>query len=284
MKIPVFIVNSMQFQNPCKAGDKEANHTRAMAVDAYTILKADERLEVGLCPVVQGKDQAATLDLVEHEVEKFAMKFLPIKTIVISFHTNAGGGTGVRVFYNSADKVAKALAETIHYELAQVTSQWSPDGAVAYDGAHEMRTTLEVSHYALVEALFHDDPAQAKFIHEKNHLLVIATLRGLYRSLKLQFSEELNVEILKEIKVLSEVSKWLKYQKGGYSKPSELVDLASNYVYIKKGVRTKSPELLADYFIDLHIAGQKVYWVEALTSKRQVPSSVTCIIIGNMAR
>lgn len=300
MKIPVFIVNSMQFQNQCqyvgtngKKNCVEALHTRVIAEDIYNILKADERLSVGICPVVKGKSQAEVLDKVQAEVIKFA-KSQKQKIYAFSTHTNAGGGDGSVVFFNSKDPVAKKMADIMNYELINVTKPWKTDGARAYDAAHEMRTTLDYAHYILMEPLFHDSAAQAKYIHENSHLITLGILKGIYRCIGLTYSEELNVEIIKYAKILSDKVKWLAYLKSDdtYVKTLELVALANNvYKYktgksinMADGVSKEDIKILADFWIGSQIATQRAYWEEAFNGDREVPSSVLNIEFEKIAK
>lgn len=175
--IPIVLSPSQQLHNPCKMGDVEANHMRAIAEIVYNNLCKDPNFIPYLIPQLSGTDTQNLKDVVA-----LSNKFIDQYGygLHIAFHSDGGGGTGASAFYGSAN--GKILTETIYNKL-QALTPWEDRGISSRPGLMEIGKTHGIA--TLFEISFHDNLTQANWIHEQTNVIAEAITSGIYEALGL---------------------------------------------------------------------------------------------------
>ena len=103
--------------------------------------------------------------------------------IHIPLHSNAGGGTGARIFYNGTIQGSKELSTAIFKYLGPLTNSNDPQVPYLKDDSktskpyHEIR--VPKAEMAYIEVEFHDISAKAQWIVNNKDAIADAIVKGI---------------------------------------------------------------------------------------------------------
>jgi hypothetical protein len=177
--INLVLAYSQQHANKCKMGDTETDHMYAIAKALNSILLPDKRLNLYLVPP---QDTGDDLDNLRSSIRLSNTFIKPYKQkgepcFHVELHSDAGGySKGCSALYKS--ETGKALATSLYNELADLTP--TADAGIRYrDNLGALNQTLAVA--TIIEVSFHDDIAQAKWIHLNSLPIAIRLANGLFK-------------------------------------------------------------------------------------------------------
>ena len=101
----------------------------------------------------------------------------------IPLHTNAGGGSGVRIFYNSSIQGSKELSTAIFNYLGPLTNSNDPDVPYLKDDSKTSKPYYEIrvpkAEMAYIEVDFHDRADRAQWIVGNKDAIADAIAKGI---------------------------------------------------------------------------------------------------------
>lgn len=173
--INIVIDPSQQVNNVCAMGDKESDHTRAIATELYNYISQDPRFNVCLLPIIKDKDYLETVCRLSNEF----VKKNGGKGFHIAIHTDAYNKKtfGASTFYYKDNTPGSKMANAIHKSITELTP-WQDKTCKANSELRVLNGTIADA--ALVEISFHDEPTQAKWIHENVKKIAQALAFGIY--------------------------------------------------------------------------------------------------------
>jgi N-acetylmuramoyl-L-alanine amidase len=179
-KINLVISPSQQFENHCKMGDTEADHTRKIATMIYKNLSKIPSINLFLVPVSnKERDTARLRDAVS--MSNDFIKQNGGTGYHFAIHTDAGGyATGASLLYKSEE--GKKFGTPIIENIMQLTP-WNDVGLKVRNGLYELNKTL--AYAALIEISFHDSSKEARWIHENMQTIADVITDGILKGLGL---------------------------------------------------------------------------------------------------
>lgn len=177
--INLVISYSQQANNKCKEGDTEQDHMHAIAKALYGILSYDKRLNTYLIP---RQNTGTDLGNLKASI-KLSNAFIKAnggKGFHIELHSDAGGyAKGCSALYKS--EAGKKLATYLYNELADLTPT-TDAGIRKRDDLGALNQTLAVAN--IIEVSFHDNAAEARWLHEEFNSIAVRLANGIYKFLK----------------------------------------------------------------------------------------------------
>jgi N-acetylmuramoyl-L-alanine amidase len=172
--INLVIAYSQQLQNKCKMGDTEQDHMFTIARILYNILCQDKRLNVYCIPKLNLGSDTANL----RESVRLSNAFIgKNKGYHLELHSDAGayakGASGL--YYSEA---GKQFITPIMQELTDLTP-WPDIGLRQRRDLLALKGTSATA--GLIEVSFHDNPEEAKFIHDNAVVIAVRIASGLYK-------------------------------------------------------------------------------------------------------
>jgi hypothetical protein len=177
MKIPIFLSPSQQTENSCKFGDNEQAHCRLIAGELYNIFAKDPRFICQVVGIITGTVEQKCNGAVYQSDSFISSNSGSISgnpSYHIAIHTNAGGGSGIAGFYKGSGKGFKATQNCVN-RLVEI-SPWGQQEFREWPGLIEMKT---IASTVYLECNFHDNLAQATWIHNNIRNLAIAIYKGI---------------------------------------------------------------------------------------------------------
>jgi N-acetylmuramoyl-L-alanine amidase len=172
--INLVIASSQQDANKCVMGDTEADHMYSICKALYDLVSPDKRLNVYLVPRLKGTD---TEDL--RESTRLSNEFIKANGpgYHLELHSDAGayakGASGLYVSENG-----RKFVTPIMEELMKLTP-WPDVGIRKRTDLYALNQTTAVA--GLIEVSFHDNPEEAKWIHENTKQIALAIMTGMYK-------------------------------------------------------------------------------------------------------
>lgn len=177
-KINLVISPSQQYENPCKQGDTEADHTRKIANMVYDNLSKNKGLNVFLVPRSNKTRDAARL----RDAVAMSNKFIKEnggQGYHFALHSDAGAyATGASLLYKSESGLK--FGTPIIEEIMQLTP-WPDVGIKRRNDLYELNKTL--AYTALLEISFHDNVRESRWLHQNMDLIAKTISRGILRGL-----------------------------------------------------------------------------------------------------
>jgi hypothetical protein len=179
--INLVIAYSQQHKNACKMGDQETDHAYTMGKILFDILVQDKRLNVYLIPRQDTGDDKQNLRNSIKLSNDFIRPHYKLREpcFHIELHSDAGNyADGCSALFKS--EAGKVLATYLYNELADLTPT-TDAGIRKRTDLGALNQTLAVA--VILEVSFHDDPVQAKWIHENPIPIDIRIANGWYKFL-----------------------------------------------------------------------------------------------------
>lgn len=177
--IHLVVAYSQQHANKCKMGDTESDHMYSIAKVVYDILSQDKRFNTFLIPRQNtGTDIGnlrASIKLSNEFIKKNGGKGYHLE-----LHSDAGGyAKGASGLYKS--EAGKAFVTSIMDEITALTPT-TDVGIRKRDDLGALNQTKAVA--GLIEVAFHDNPEEARWIHENIITIGVAIVYGIYKFTK----------------------------------------------------------------------------------------------------
>jgi hypothetical protein len=181
--INLVIAYSQQHKNKCKMGDTETDHMFTIAKALYSILAQDKRLNVYLIPQQDTGDDLNNLRGSIALSNKF-IKSYGGKGYHLELHSDAGAyAKGASGLYKS--EAGLAFITPIMNELMDLTPT-TDVGIRKRDDLGALNQTDAVA--GLIEISFHDNLAEAAWIHNNPIAIAVRLANGIYKSLANELS------------------------------------------------------------------------------------------------
>jgi hypothetical protein len=163
MSIGVFLSPSSQPWNSCKSGDTEEEHMRALAFKIKELFDKDDRFECKVCDEFFKMSENDRLYNAVLQSDAF-YDSKGGNTWHIALHSDGfnSQASGFSCFFIGSGS-GKILADKIKNNLGKI-SPWGCRSIREYPELYELRKTKASS--VLIENNFHDEPNQAKWIHD----------------------------------------------------------------------------------------------------------------------
>jgi N-acetylmuramoyl-L-alanine amidase len=177
--INLVIAFSQQRNNKCVLGDSEQDHMYLIAKALYDIISPDQRFNAYLIPKLNlGSDDANLKESV-----RLSNEFITKnggKGYHLELHSDAGGyATGASGLYYS--EAGKKFITPIMAELMALTP-WEEDvGIKKRLDLYALHATKAVA--GLIEVSFHDQPAEAQWIHDNIKNIAVTIMTGIYKGM-----------------------------------------------------------------------------------------------------
>jgi len=203
------ISRSQQPGNICVMGDTEQDHMGRIADRLTEYLLRDGRFNVlNIQPLNLGTDANLA------EICRQSNDFITANGGAgyhLALHSDAGySGHGASAFYFS--DAGLCYVRPVYEAMCKLTP-WQDMSLKPWKGLYELHNTKAVA--ALVEVSFHDDPKQAKWIHEKFNMIAYTIYTGIVKGAGLQM-QEVNInfddalKIVFDAGIISDVEYWRK--------------------------------------------------------------------------
>jgi len=266
-KILVIISPSQQQNNVCKAGDKEADHTREIAEKLYNLIRNDTRIEAVLVPKMYDIPETGykRLTAICTYTRDIALKSTCKQKIRLAIHTDATGtnavARGTSVFWKPGDTTAEKIASQIMKSVSAVSGRRRTYAPKSYSETMVYGTTN-----VLVELDFHDNVLGANFIHKYKSEFAESLRVGLYNSIfnssAKQTVENVNVEkTTHEILTLASVNVPL-WEKTLKNKREDIFKYLDALIHIAYTQRSGNKETYTDILKRISVNGSA--WCEAI--------------------
>jgi N-acetylmuramoyl-L-alanine amidase len=160
-------------------GDVEQAHMYPIAKALRDILSEDGRLNTYLIPLQDTGTDSGNLKA-SIKLSNAFVKANGGKGIHCEFHSDSGNyADGCSALYVS--EKGKVLATYLYNELSDLTPT-KDAGIRKRTDLGALNQTIAVS--AVIEVSFHDDPIQAKWIHDESIAIAVRAANGIYKYLK----------------------------------------------------------------------------------------------------
>lgn len=113
----------------------------------------------------------------------------------LALHTNAGGGVGTEIWYYSGSIMGKKIAEDIYSFVAPLTPS-NDRGVKSNKEFRELNGTDSVA--VILESVFHDNPADARYLIDHMQDVASAIVRGVCKHYGVPFKAIVKVAEKKE--------------------------------------------------------------------------------------
>lgn len=163
MATPIVISESQQRGNKCSLGDTEQDHMHVIGDELYKLFAADSRfIPFNVPKLTDGTDTSRLIKAVElsnQHINEYGGR-----GYTLALHSDGGyNGSGASAFYKTEGTPSQYVAESIYSALKEFTP-WTDMRCFARPELYELRVAADQA--VLIEISFHDQPEQAKWIHD----------------------------------------------------------------------------------------------------------------------
>lgn len=206
--IPIVISPSQQRGNKCCVCMSEAEHCRLIGKMIFDELQKYNSKVVPYIIIPKDGSESDILQSVVNDSNHFVKAHG--EGLHVCLHTDANDtkSSGITTFFYAGGGKGERLAINIHKRLLKLSGL--PDrGCIARPGLFELKNTLASA--VLVEMGFHDNPIEAKWIHDNMAKIAHEIVLGTYETLELEpLKPKLNWEQIIDKSTLNDKEGWKK--------------------------------------------------------------------------